>query len=198
MFDPKLVKLHTQNSDGNWNIFQKSQFYKLWLDNSFLTLWISIALPTFCWCDDIIRSPLTSAYFLFSLIYHFNTWALHRLNLSLRCTTGSSLKHMLGWAPSGAVGAECSPYAPALSPSPALLLCLPLVMDDLWAMMNRLLSGPQHTLIWDSAIRREEHNHHPANLKIQLISPEARWLLTHSVIWMITEWLLSFNMIIIM
>lgn len=91
---------------------------------------------------------VASAYFLLLLIYHFRTWALGRQNLSLqRTATGSPLKHKCGWAPGGA---ECSPHAPGLSPGPALLLCLVLVMDELWGMMNRLLSGPKHILIWDS------------------------------------------------
>lgn len=128
---------------------------------------------------DINRYPVASAYFLLLLIYHFSTWTLHRQNLSLHWTTGSSLKHKCGWAPGGA---ECSPYAPGLSPGPVLLLCLVLVMDELWGMMNRLLSGPEHILIWDSDAKRGEHHHHSALcFKIQpiLYSAKPIWLLMH-------------------
>lgn len=110
---------------------------------------------------------MASAYFLLLLIYHFRTWTLGRQNLSLHwAATGSPLKHKCGWAPGGA---ECSPYAPGLSPGPALLLCLVLVMDELWGMMNRLLSGPEHILIWDSDAKRAEHRQSALYSRIQAI-----------------------------
>lgn len=46
--------------------------------------------------------------------------------------------------------------------SPPHSFFLLLMMDCLWGMMNLILSGPQHFLIWDSALRRKEHQHHPA------------------------------------
>lgn len=124
---------------------------------------------------------VASAYFLLLLIYHFRTWAPGRQNLSLfRTATGSPLKHKCGWAPGGA---ECSPYAPGLSPGPALLLCPVLVMDELWGMMNRLLSGPKHILIWDSDAKKAERHHHSALYsRIWAILNILHW-----VIWLISH-----------
>lgn len=92
---------------------------------------------------------------------------------------------MLDWAPSGVLGAERSPDRHSQvppTPGPALLLCLPPVMDGLWGMMNRLLSGPQHILIWDSAIRREQqHHHHPALYFKMQLRLETKRSLTHCI-----------------
>lgn len=120
-------------------------------------------LGALTWADVHVAS----AYFLLLIIYHFRTWTLGRQNLSLHwAATGSPLKHKCGWALGGA---ECFPYAPGLSPGPALLLCLVLVMDELWGMMNRLLSGPEHILIWDSDVKRAKHRQSALYSRIQAI-----------------------------
>lgn len=131
--------------------------------DSCLTLWIHVAPSRLR--DDINRY---AAYFLFLPIYHLSTWTLHRLNRSphYRKLSEAHVGASSQWGSLSRVRG----FHPARRPS--------LVMDDLWGMMNRLLSGPQHILIRDSAVRREERHCRPVlYCKIQLVSPEARWLL---------------------